>query len=124
MSLPLTLMTFGLFGLVINGVLLAITAGLTDSLDVGGFFATILAALVISIVTAVLLFVVGRMFGETAVGRSRTGRLGSTPPGTTGAVCSALGAPGRRQHLEHEEHHAVTSTNVNAVPPVGWSCAR
>ena len=29
-SLPLTLMTFGLFGLVINGVLLAITAGLTD----------------------------------------------------------------------------------------------
>ena len=36
-SLPLTLMTFGLFGLVINGILLAITAGLTDVLDVGGF---------------------------------------------------------------------------------------
>ena len=64
MSLPLTLMTFGLFGLVINGILLAITAGLTDVLDVGGFLATILAALVISMVTAVLLFVVGRMFGE------------------------------------------------------------
>jgi putative membrane protein len=62
-SLPLTLMTFGLFALVINGVLLAITAGLSDVLDVGGFFATIVAALVISIVTAVLLFVVGRMFG-------------------------------------------------------------
>ena len=57
-------MTFGLFGLVINGILLAITAGLTDVLDVGGFFATIVAAVVISIVTAVLLFVVGRMFGE------------------------------------------------------------
>ena len=63
-SLPLTLITFGLFGLVINGVLLAITAGLSDVLDVGGFFATILAALVISMVTAVLLFVVGRLFGE------------------------------------------------------------
>ena len=65
-SLPLTLMTFGLFGLVINGILLAITAGLTDSLNVGGFFACILAAIVISIVTAVLLFVVGKMFGEPA----------------------------------------------------------
>jgi putative membrane protein len=64
-SLPLTLMTFGLFGLVINGVLLAITAGLSDVLDVGGFFACVLAALVISVVTAVLLFVVGKMFGET-----------------------------------------------------------
>jgi putative membrane protein len=63
-SLPLTLITFGLFALVINGVLLAITAGLTDSLNVGGFFATMLAALVISIVTAVLLFVVTRLFGE------------------------------------------------------------
>jgi putative membrane protein len=63
-SLPLTLMTFGLFGLVINGVLLAITAGLTDVLDVGGIFATILAAIVLSVVTAALLFITGRMFGE------------------------------------------------------------
>src|SRR5687768_8161878 len=71
-SLPLTLMTFGLFGLVINGILLAITAGLTDILDVGGFFATILAALVISIVTSVLLFVVGRMFGENESAKAAT----------------------------------------------------
>ena len=63
-SLPLTLMTFGLFSLVINGVLLAITAGLTDVLDVGGIFATILAAIVLSVVTAALLFITGRMFGE------------------------------------------------------------
>ena len=63
-SMPLTLITFGLFALVINGVLLGITAGLTDSLDVGGFFPTILAALVISVVTAALLFVVTRLFGE------------------------------------------------------------
>ena len=63
-SLPLTLMTFGLFSLVINGVLLAITAGLSNVLDVGGFFATILAALILSIVTAAMLLVVGKMFGE------------------------------------------------------------
>jgi uncharacterized membrane protein YvlD (DUF360 family) len=39
---------------VVNGVLLATTAGLSDHLDVGGFLGTILGALVISIVTAVL----------------------------------------------------------------------
>jgi putative membrane protein len=62
-SLPLTIISFGLFGLVINGILLAITAGLSDVLDVGGFFPTIVAALVISIVSAVLLFVADRTFG-------------------------------------------------------------
>jgi putative membrane protein len=59
-SLPLTLVTFGLFALVINAALLGITAGLTDALDVGGFFQTILAAIVISLVTAVLTLVAGR----------------------------------------------------------------
>ena len=32
--------------------------------DVGGFFGVVLGALVISIVTSVLLFLVGRLFGE------------------------------------------------------------
>ena len=64
-SLPLTLITFGLFSLVVNAALLGITASLTDSLDVGGFFPTVLAAVVISIVSTILLFVVGRMFGES-----------------------------------------------------------
>ena len=63
-SLPLTVITFGLFALVVNAALLGITAGLSDSLDVGGFFSTVLAAVVISLVTAALLFVVGRMSGD------------------------------------------------------------
>lgn len=63
-SLPLRIITLGLFSLVVNGALLAITAGLTDSLDVGGVFPAILAALVISVVTTVLLFIVDRVFGE------------------------------------------------------------
>jgi putative membrane protein len=63
-SLPLTLMTFGLFALVVNAALLGITAGLMDSLDVGGFFGVVVAALVISVVTSALLFLVGRLFGE------------------------------------------------------------
>lgn len=61
-SLPLTLITFGLFALVVNAALLGITAGLTDSLDVGGFFPTVLAAVVISVITAVLSFAVDKMF--------------------------------------------------------------
>lgn len=59
--LPLTLVTFGLFGLVINGLLLGITAGLSDSLEIGGFFATVVAAVVISIASAALLSLVRRL---------------------------------------------------------------
>ncbi len=57
LSLPLTVLTFGLFALVVNGLLLAITAGLSDNLDVGGFGAAIVGALVISVVSAILSFV-------------------------------------------------------------------
>ncbi|HSR24916.1 MAG TPA: phage holin family protein [Candidatus Eisenbacteria bacterium] len=57
-SLPLTVLTLGLFALVVNGVLLAITAGLTDNLDVGGFGWTMVAALIISVVSSVLYFLV------------------------------------------------------------------
>lgn len=53
-SLPLTVLTLGLFALVVNAVILAAVAGLSSKLDVGGFGWTILAALVISIVSAVL----------------------------------------------------------------------
>jgi putative membrane protein len=54
LALPFTLLTLGLFALVVNGVLVAITAGLSSKLDVGGFFSAFLAALVISLVSAVL----------------------------------------------------------------------
>lgn len=61
-SMPLTVVTFGLFALVVNGVLLSLTAGLSDSLDVGGFFSAVVAALIISAVSAVLLFFAARVF--------------------------------------------------------------
>jgi len=63
-SLPLTLITFGLFALVINAALLAITAGLSDSLEVGGFVAAVVAAVVISVVSAVLTFIADRVIGR------------------------------------------------------------
>jgi putative membrane protein len=61
LSIPLLLITFGLFALVINAVLLFITAGLTDALDVGGFFSTVLAAVLISCISAALGWVVFRV---------------------------------------------------------------
>lgn len=54
LALPLTILTLGLFALVVNAALLAITAGITDSLDIGGFWGTLLGALVIAIVAGVL----------------------------------------------------------------------
>jgi putative membrane protein len=53
-ALPFTLLTLGLFALVVNGVLVAITAGLSEKFAVGGFFEAFLAALVISLVSMVL----------------------------------------------------------------------
>ena len=62
LSIPLLLVTFGLFALVINAALLGITAWLTDSLEVGGFLSTVGAALVISVVSAALNWVAARLF--------------------------------------------------------------
>jgi len=61
LSMPLMLITFGLFALVINAVLLFITAGLADALDVGGFFSTVVAAVLISVISATLGWVVFRV---------------------------------------------------------------
>ena len=53
-ALPLTVLTLGTFALVVNGVLLAVTAGISDQLDADGLGSCILGALVISVVTTVL----------------------------------------------------------------------
>jgi putative membrane protein len=52
-SLPLTILTLGLFALVINAALLGLTAWLSSDLSIDGFWAAFLAALIISICTAV-----------------------------------------------------------------------
>jgi putative membrane protein len=65
-SLPLTILTLGLFALVVNGVVLTVVAGLSDKLDVGGFGWSIVAALVISVVSALLGFVSRATFARSA----------------------------------------------------------
>jgi len=51
LGLPFILLSFGFFLLVINGLLLGVTAALTDALAVSGFGAAILGSIVVSIVS-------------------------------------------------------------------------
>ena len=57
-ALPLSVLTVGGSALVVNGVLLLLTALLTDRLDVAGLGSAILGSLVISVVTTVVELVV------------------------------------------------------------------
>ena len=66
LSLPLLILTLGLFTLVVNAILLFVAAGLSDNLDVGGFLGVIVAAFVISVIEAVLGFVVGKLIPTTS----------------------------------------------------------
>ena len=59
LTLPLMLLTLGLFSIVINAILLEITDWLTDHLTIDDFFWTaILAAIILSIVSVILDIVV------------------------------------------------------------------
>jgi putative membrane protein len=53
-TLPLNILTLGLFTLVINAVILELTDYWMDSVTVNGFGVAILAALVISIISVIL----------------------------------------------------------------------
>lgn len=72
LTLPITLVTLGLFALVVNGALLAIAAWITPLIELDGFGSAIVAALVISALSAVLAYVVGR----AAAGRDRNDQNG------------------------------------------------
>jgi putative membrane protein len=64
LALPLTVITFGLFALVVNAVLVVVTDWLTDDLTVHGFFPALFAAILISVISTLLNFVLrprGRM---------------------------------------------------------------
>jgi putative membrane protein len=54
LTLPLTVLTMGLFLFVVNAITLGITDWLTTAIDIDGFWTTLLAAAVISLVGWVL----------------------------------------------------------------------
>jgi putative membrane protein len=53
-TLPLNVVTLGLFALIVNAALLAITAGLTDDFGIDGFWTAVLAAALVSVFSTVL----------------------------------------------------------------------
>ena len=54
LALPLILLTLGLITIVINALMLMLTAWISDSLAVEGFWSALLGALVISVVSFLL----------------------------------------------------------------------
>jgi putative membrane protein len=54
LSCPLTLLTLGLFTLVINALMLMLTGWLTGGIETAGFFNALIGAIIVSIVSMVL----------------------------------------------------------------------
>jgi putative membrane protein len=59
-SLPLNIMTLGLFTLVINGLLLWMVTTVVPGFSISGFWQTILAAILLSIISGVLSWLLGK----------------------------------------------------------------
>ena len=68
LSLPITVLTLGLFTLVVNGVVLSLVAGLTR-LNVSGFGAAIVGALILTVVNWALDSVLHLLTGRQDDGR-------------------------------------------------------
>lgn len=51
LTFPITIVTLGLFTLIVNAAMLWLTGWLTDDLDVDGFWPSVLGAIVVSIVS-------------------------------------------------------------------------
>lgn len=58
LTLPITVLTLGVFLLVINGLLLWAVAGLVPGFHVGGFFGAVAGSVLVSLFSAVLTSVV------------------------------------------------------------------
>ena len=52
-TLPLTIVTLGLFGLVVNAILVSVTAALSSALSIDGFLWAVAAALLITVLSTV-----------------------------------------------------------------------
>ncbi len=59
-TLPLTLLTFGLFLLVINGLMLWVASALVPGFKVNGFMGAVLGSVLVSLVSWVLSWIIPR----------------------------------------------------------------
>jgi putative membrane protein len=53
LTFPVSIVTFGLFLLVVNAAMLSLTARWSDKLDVTGFWSALFASLIISVITTI-----------------------------------------------------------------------
>lgn len=68
LTLPLTILTFGIFALVINGAMLALAARFVSGVRVAGFGSAVLGAMVISVVGGVVNWVLQpRRMGDGSI---------------------------------------------------------
>lgn len=65
-SLPLNILTLGLFTFVINTLMLKLTATFVNGFSTGGFFGTFFAAILLSIVSAIISSFLGEKPEKTA----------------------------------------------------------
>ncbi len=63
LTLPLTIITLGLFLLVINGLMILLVAKLMNGFKVDGFWTAVFASIFISLLSMVLASVLGDAFG-------------------------------------------------------------
>lgn len=60
LTLPVTILTLGLFMFVINAILLALTASVIRGFQIDSFFTAIIASIVIAIISSILNFSLGK----------------------------------------------------------------
>jgi putative membrane protein len=63
-TLPLVVLTLGLFSLIISTAMLALTASLSDKLDIDGFWSAFFAALIVAVVSAIIEWVLRRVLSR------------------------------------------------------------
>ncbi len=54
LTFPVSIVTFGIFLLVVNAAMLSLTARWSDKLDVNGFWSALFASLIISVITSIV----------------------------------------------------------------------
>jgi len=58
-TLPINLLTLGLFTFVVSGTMIKLTSLVVDGMSISGFWTAVLAALIISVINSVLSWLVG-----------------------------------------------------------------
>ena len=58
-TLPINLLTLGLFTFVVSGTMIKLTSLVVDGMSISGFWTAVLAALIISVIHSVLSWLVG-----------------------------------------------------------------